>query len=548
MNDRLERFLEVSTEPYADQKPGTSGLRKTVARFSAVNYIENFVQSIFDTVPALTGGRLVLGGDGRFLNNTAIQVILRLAAANGVSEVIVGRDGLLSTPAASHMIRSREADAGLILSASHNPGGEKGDFGIKLNMGNGGPAPQSVTDAIFERTKVLGSYKIASTLAADLSRCGTFTVAGMTVTVADPVAAYADLMETQFDFEAIRDWRRKGGRLAFDALNAVTGPYGTEIFENRLGFEKGTVIHGVPLDDFGGLHPDPNPVHARELTGLMAQADAPDLGAASDGDGDRNLIVGRNLVVSPSDSLAVLAANAHLVPAFRSGLTGVARSMPTSSAVDRVAKALKIPVFETPTGWKFFGSLLDAGMVQLCGEESAGTGGAHVREKDGVWAILFWLNILAATGAGVAEILDRHWLRFGRTFYVRHDFEGLDEGRAKELYASLEKRTADLPGQSHGGLVVRTSDVFEYRDASTGEVASRQGVRVLFTDGSRLVVRLSGTGTSGATLRVYMERLETDAAKYATPVAAALSGLVGAYRDILDLETVFGNCDPTAIV
>lgn len=548
MSNLIEDFLEVGTQPFPDQKPGTSGLRKTVKRFSEDKYIENFVQAIFDTVSALKGGRLVLGGDGRYLNDRAIQIIIRMAAANGVKEIIVGQQGILSTPAASHMIRSRRADAGIILSASHNPGGPEGDFGIKLNVGNGGPAPQSVTDAIYERTKGLDTYRTLDTADIDLSATGTARAGAASVEIVDPVSDYADLMETQFDFDAIRAMAQRGTRMAFDAMHAVTGPYAVEIFENRLGFGEGTVMNGVPKADFGGGHPDPNLKYAKVLHELMTSAGAPEFGAASDGDGDRNLIIGRKCPVSPSDSLAVLAENAHLVPAYRDGLPGVARSMPTSSALDRVAGGLGIPVFETPTGWKFFGSLLDAGMAGLCGEESAGTGGAHIREKDGIWAVLFWLNILAVSGRGVKELLEAHWHRFGRTFYVRHDYEGLDAELAQKTISDLSASIGGFAGSEIAGMAIRAADVFEYQDPTNGEIARNQGLRFLFDNGSRLVLRLSGTGTQGATLRVYMERVEDNPILYEMTVSEALSNLEKAYRSLLNLEAVFGVKTPSAIV
>ncbi len=548
MSIAASNSIETEVTPFDDQKPGTSGLRKKVARFQEPHYIETFVQAIFDTVPALKGGRMVLGGDGRFLNKEAIQIIIRMAAANGVGEIIVGQNGILSTPAASNLIRKRKAVAGIILSASHNPGGPNGDFGIKLNIDNGGPAPQSVTDALFARSKDLTLYRSLQTPDIDLSTQAELRLGEASIEIVDPVKDYADLMETQFDFAAIRSLAERGETMAFDGMHAVTGPYAREIFENRLGFSAGTVTNGLPLEDFGGGHPDPNLHYAKDLYELMISAEAPLFGAASDGDGDRNLIIGRNCPVSPSDSLAVLAEHAHRVPAYKDGLPGVARSMPTSSALDRVAQGLGIPVFETPTGWKFFGNLLDAGEVGLCGEESAGTGGAHVREKDGIWAVLFWLNILAATGQSVADLMQAHWQRFGRTFYVRHDFEGLEAEPANKLYADLAGNIAGYVGKDIAGLTVQAADVFEYKDPTNGEVAGNQGIRFSFTDGSRMVVRLSGTGTVGATLRIYMERVEEDPASYDKPVAQVLTPLVAAYCEILELERIFGVTQPTGIV
>ncbi len=495
----------VETTPFTDQKPGTSGLRKKVKVFQQPNYAENFVQSVFDVVDDKAGATLVIGGDGRFLNREVIQVAIRMAAANGFGRVVVGRSGILSTPAASHMIRKRGAIGGLILSASHNPGGPDEDFGIKYNIANGGPAPEKVTDGILARTLTIDRWLTVEADDIDLDTDGIVTVGEMPVEVVDPVEDYAALMETLFDFDAIRAAKLT---MAFDAMSAVTGPYATEILEGRLGFAKGTVRNGTPLPDFGGHHPDPNLVHAHELYETMMAPDAPDFGAASDGDGDRNLIIGRHRFVTPSDSLAMLAANAHLAKGYTGGLKGIARSMPTSAAADRVAEALGIPAFETPTGWKFFGNLLDAGMATICGEESAGTGSDHVREKDGLWAVLLWLNILAVRGESVDAIARDHWAKFGRNYYARHDYEGVESDKADALMAALRGSLATLPGTQFGGLTVEAADDFAYTDPTDGSVSRNQGVRVLFEGGSRVVFRLSGTGTSGATLRVYLERYE----------------------------------------
>ncbi|MCP3733691.1 alpha-D-glucose phosphate-specific phosphoglucomutase [Sphingomonas sp. RP10(2022)] len=495
----------VATTPHTDQKPGTSGLRKKVTVFQQPNYAENFIQSVFDVIDGKQGATLVIGGDGRFLNRAVIQKAIRIAAANGFGRVVVGRGGILSTPAASHMIRIRKALGGLVLSASHNPGGPTEDFGIKYNIANGGPAPEQVTDALYARTKTIDRWLTVDADDVDLDTLGEVRVGGMTVEVVDSVADYAALMEELFDFPAIR---AAGLTMAFDAMSAVTGPYATEILENRLGFAKGTVRNGTPLEDFGGHHPDPNLVHAHELYETMMAADAPDFGAASDGDGDRNLIIGRHRFVTPSDSLAMLAANAHLAPGYKEGLKGIARSMPTSAAADRVAEKLGLPIFETPTGWKFFGNLLDAGMATICGEESAGTGSDHVREKDGVWAVLLWLNILAARGESVDAIARDHWATYGRNYYARHDYEGVESDRADALMAELRGKLADLPGTTVAGLTIAEADDFAYTDPTDGSVSRNQGVRILFEGGSRVVFRLSGTGTSGATLRVYLERYE----------------------------------------
>ena len=537
----------VATTPYPDQRPGTSGLRKKVRVFQQPHYAANFIQSVFDSVAedqgGLAGSTLVIGGDGRFFNRDVIQLAIRMAAAATVGRVIVGQGGLLSTPAASHLIRQRGAIGGLILSASHNPGGPTQDFGIKYNIANGGPAPEDVTEAIFARTQVIDRYLVADAADIDLDRPGTAVVADMPVEVVDPVADYATLMETLFDFPAIRRAVAGGLTMAFDAMNAVTGPYATEILERRLGFGAGTVRRGEPLEDFGGHHPDPNLVHARDLYDLMMAPDAPDFGAASDGDGDRNLIIGRGRFVTPSDSLAMLAANAHFAPGYAAGLKGIARSMPTSAAADRVAAALGIPAFETPTGWKFFGNLLDAGLATICGEESAGTGSDHVREKDGLWAVLLWLNILAATGKSVDTIAREHWARFGRHYYARHDYENVANEGAEALMTDLRERLATLPGTSLGGLMVETADDFAYRDPTDGSISERQGVRVLFAGGSRVVFRLSGTGTSGATLRVYLERyepvggdLDRDTGEMLAPIVAAAEALAGIARHTGRLE------------
>jgi phosphoglucomutase len=537
-------MIEVTTTPFADQKPGTSGLRKKVKVFQQANYAENFIQSVFDVVEGKQGATLVVGGDGRFLNREVIATAIRMAAANGFGRVVVGQGGILSTPAASHMIRSRGAIGGLVLSASHNPGGPDEDFGIKYNVANGGPAPEKITDAVFARTTSIDRYLIAEADAIDLDTIGETDLAGMTIEIVDPVADYADLMETLFDFHAIR---AAGLTMAFDAMSAVTGPYATEILERRLGFAPGTVRNGTPLEDFGGHHPDPNLVHARELYDSMMAPDAPDFGAASDGDGDRNLIIGRGIFITPSDSLAMLAANAHLAPGYASGLKGIARSMPTSAAADRVAAALGIPAYETPTGWKFFGNLLDAGMATICGEESAGTGSDHVREKDGLWAVLLWLNILAATGKPAQQIAQEHWARFGRNYYARHDYEGVDSAAADALMAVLRGKLATLPGQQFGALTVETADDFAYEDPTDGSVSRNQGVRVLFVGGSRVVFRLSGTGTSGATLRVYLERYEPTDGTLDADTTEMLAGIVAAADAIAGIVQHTGRESPDVV-
>ncbi|MBW8755278.1 MAG: alpha-D-glucose phosphate-specific phosphoglucomutase, partial [Sphingomonadales bacterium] len=518
----------VPTTPFAGQKPGTSGLRKKVRVFQQPNYAENFIQSVFDAVERPHGATLVIGGDGRFHNRAVIQQAIRMAAANGYGRVLVGQGGILSTPAASHVIRKHQASGGLILSASHNPGGPDEDFGIKYNIANGGPAPETVTEAIYARTQVIDRWLTVDWADIDLDKPGVVTVAGMVVEVIDPVADYAELMETLFDFGAIRAAVHDGMTMVFDAMHAVTGPYAHEILERRLGFRPGTVHNGTPLEDFGGHHPDPNLVHAKVLYDLMMSAEAPVLGAASDGDGDRNLIIGKHRFITPSDSLAMLAANAHLAPGYAGGLKGVARSMPTSAAADRVAEALGLPCFETPTGWKFFGNLLDAGMATICGEESAGTGSDHVREKDGLWAVLLWLNVLAVRRITVDDLAREHWARFGRNYYTRHDYEGIETAKADALMAELTDGLGGLAGRQLGGALVATADSFSYTDPVDGSVSKNQGIRVLFEGGSRIVFRLSGTGTEGATLRVYLERYEPADGKLDEPVADMLADLITA--------------------
>ncbi|MCA3439705.1 MAG: alpha-D-glucose phosphate-specific phosphoglucomutase [Rhodobacter sp.] len=536
----------VSTAPIAGQKPGTSGLRKKTPVFMGPHYLENFVQAIFDVVGA-RGKTFVLGGDGRYFNDRAAQVILRMAAANGAARVIVGQGAILSTPAASHLIRLHRTDGGLILSASHNPGGPAEDFGLKFNMPNGGPAPEPVTEAIFGRTATLKEYRIFAAQDVDLTAIGRVALGDMTVDVVDPVADYAALMEKLFDFPAIRAMFAAGFRMRFDAMCAVTGPYAREILETRLGAAPGTVINATPLPDFGGLHPDPNPVWAKALMDGMFGPDAPDFGAASDGDGDRNMVVGRGIYVSPSDSLAVLAANATLAPGYRAGLKGVARSMPTSAAVDRVAQALGIGCHETPTGWKFFGNLLDAGKVTLCGEESFGTGSDHVREKDGLWAVLMWLNILAVRKQSVAEILTSHWSSFGRNYYSRHDFEALDAAKADAMVTALRGILPDLAGQHLHGLTILSADEFAYTDPVDGSVSQRQGVRIRFTDGSRIVLRLSGTGTEGATLRLYLERYEADPDRFSLDPQLALAPVIQAAHSLARIAAHTGRSAPDVI-
>ncbi len=538
----------VATTPFADQKPGTSGLRKKVPVFRQPNYVENFVQAIFDTIgDKRRGALLVLGGDGRFLNREVVQVTLRIAAANGFGRVLVGRGGLLSTPAASNLIRISGAIGGVILSASHNPGGPEGDFGIKFNMPHGGPAPEEVTARIHARASAITEYAILDAPDLDLDRLGETRLGGMSVSVVDPVSDYAALMERLVDFDRIRAMFRRGFRMRFDAMSAVTGPYAVEILERRLGAPAGTVVNAEPLPDFGGHHPDPNPVHAADLMALMTGPDAPHFGAASDGDGDRNMIVAPGLFVTPSDSLAILTAHAHLAPGYASGLSGVARSMPTSRAVDRVAKRLGIPCFETPTGWKFFANLLDADRITLCGEESAGTGSNHVREKDGLWAVLLWLDIIAATGKRADQIVREHWASFGRDLYTRHDYEEVELAGAQGLMEALREAVATLPGRRVAGLTIAAADDFTYTDSVDGSVSAAQGVRILFAEDARAVFRLSGTGTVGATLRVYLERFEPDPARHHLPAAEGLQEVIAAAREIAQIARWTGREGPSVI-
>ncbi len=537
----------VSTTPFPDQKPGTSGLRKKVPVFQQPNYVENFIQSVFDSLEGFEGETLVIGGDGRFFNREVIQIGIKMAAANSFGRVLVGQGGILSTPAASNVIRKNKAFGGLILSASHNPGGPNEDFGIKYNTGNGGPAPEKVTDAIYARSRVIDTYKICETPDVDLDQIGRVEVGTMDVEIIDSVADYAALMEELFDFAAIKAKIAGGFRLTFDAMHAVTGPYAKEILEHRLGAAEGSVKNFVPLEDFGGHHPDPNLVHAKDLYDLMMSDDAPDFGAASDGDGDRNLIIGKGIFVTPSDSLAMLAANAHLAPAYAGGLKGIARSMPTSRAADRVAEKLGVKAYETPTGWKFFGNLLDAGLATICGEESAGTGSDHVREKDGLWAVLLWLNILAVRGESVKAIAEAHWTEYGRNFYARHDYEDVETAAANGLVAELREKLDRLAGTSVQGMTIAAADDFSYLDPVDGSTSANQGIRILFEGGSRIVYRLSGTGTSGATLRVYIERFEPDAAKHDVPTPEALADLIAAADEIAGIRAKTGRNEPSVI-
>ncbi|MFO1156188.1 MAG: alpha-D-glucose phosphate-specific phosphoglucomutase [Rhodospirillales bacterium] len=536
------------TKPFEGQRPGTSGLRKKVSVFRQPHYLQNFIQANFDCIDDRRGATLVVGGDGRYFNREAIQIILRMAAANGFGRVLVGQSGILSTPATSCVIRKNKAIGGIILSASHNPGGPNADFGVKYNIANGGPAPEQVTEAVFARTQTIDSYDIADAPDIDLDRLGDHSVAGMPVRVFDSVADYAELMESLFDFEAIAALFRSGKfRMCFDAMHAVTGPYAHAIIEGRLGAPAGTVINGVPLENFGDGHPDPNLVYAHELVEKLWLADGPDFGAASDGDGDRNMILGNRFFVTPSDSLAVLAANADVAPGYRGGLAGIARSMPTSQAPDRVAEKMGLRCYETPTGWKFFGTLLDANLATLCGEESFGTGSNHVREKDGLWAVLFWLNVLAYRKQPVSEIVRNHWKTFGRNYYSRHDYEEIDSAAANALMDDLRGKLPSLLGSYLGSYTVTLADDFAYTDPVDGSTTTKQGIRIGFADGSRIVFRLSGTGTQGATMRVYVERFEADAAQHDRDTQEALADLIAIARETAEIETRTGRKEPTVI-
>lgn len=534
----------ITTTPIEGQKPGTSGLRKKTRTFMQNHYLENFVQSIIDAIEGVDGKTLVLGGDGRFFNDRAAQVILRMCAAQGASRIIVGTNALLSTPAASNLIRKRKADGGFIMSASHNPGGENEDFGLKFNGKNGGPATEAVTDKIFARTKEITKYTILEAQDINLSTPGMVVLGDMEVEIINPVSDYAELMETLFDFDAIRSLLASGFSLRFDAMHAITGPYAREIFEKRLGAKSGSVVNALPLPDFGGRHPDPNPVWAADLIDLMMGPDAPDFGAASDGDGDRNMIVGRGTYVTPSDSLAVLAANAHLAPGYAKGLAGVARSMPTSRAADLVAEKAGIGYFETPTGWKFFGNLLDAGKATLCGEESAGTGSDHVREKDGLWAVLLWLNILAVQRKSVHQVMADHWAEYGRNYYSRHDYEAVPADRASALIERLRNMLEGLEGQQFSGLTIKSADDFSYHDPIDGSQSLHQGIRINFTDDSRIVMRLSGTGTEGATLRIYLERYQPADGALDMLVDEALAPVIRAAEEIASIKEYTGRVRP----
>jgi len=541
----------VKTQPFTDQKPGTSGLRKKVQHFKQMDYLQNFVQSIFNCLPELAGSTLVLGGDGRYYNRESIQIILRMASANHVKKIILGQGGVLSTPAASHLIRKNNALGGIILSASHNPGGMNGDFGIKYNISNGGPAPEDFTDAVFEESKKISEYHIAPIKGIPLDLIGSYKLEKMDIEIIDSVDDYAMLMTELFDFEAIKNHMATDFEICFDAMYAVTAPYAHKILGEMLGAKEGSIIRGESLPNFGGFHPDPNLVHAKQLVERMYDVQetgtTPNFGAASDGDGDRNMIMGDYFFVTPSDSLAIIAANAHLIPAYKGGLKGIGRSMPTSQAADRVAEKLGIECYETPTGWKFFGNLLDDGRITLCGEESFGTGSDHVREKDGLWAVLCWLNILAVRKQSVEDIVRQHWAEYGRNYYTRHDYENIASESANTLFDNLQDNLNSLVGKEFSGRTITTADNFSYSDPVDHSVSDNQGVRLLFNDGSRIIFRLSGTGTQGATLRLYFERYEKDIKKHDLETQEALYDLIETAELIANIIGYTEMNEPTVI-
>ena len=541
----------VKTTPFTDQRPGTSGLRKKVSVFQEPHYLENYIAGIFLTLgeKAIKGKTLVLGGDGRYFNREAIQTIIKMALAYGFGRIMVAKNGILSTPATSCVIRKHKALGGIILSASHNPGGKDGDFGVKYNISNGGPAPEKITESIFDATKNLTEYKIANLPDFSTDEIETFVLEnGQEVAIFDGISDYVELMKELFDFNLLKQALKSGLKLKYDALHAVTGPYAKRIFEGELGAPEGSVINADPLPDFGGGHPDPNLTYAKELVAIMNGKDAPDFGAASDGDGDRNMILGKNFFVSPSDSLAVITANYAVAKGYKDGLFGIARSMPTSLAVDKVAEKMGLDVYETPTGWKFFGNLMDANKVTICGEESFGTGSNHVREKDGIWAILFWLNILASTKKSVSEIVKDHWAKFGRNYYSRHDYEAVDTSVANTIMENLRKQLADLKGQTFGDYQVAFADDFSYTDPIDGSVSEHQGIRVIFTNGSRIVYRISGTGTIGATIRIYLEKYEQDINKQDLEVQSVLQSLAKIAVELSQISKLSGKEKPDIIV
>ena len=531
----------IQTTYFDDQKPGTSGLRKKTKVFTKKNYLENYVQCLFNSIPELIGGTLVLGGDGRYFNKEAIQKIVGMASANGVSKVILGCDGLLSTPAVSCIIRKYKADAGIVLSASHNPGGIEGDFGIKLNGSNGGPVSEQITNKIYEQTKLIKNYKIVQDVHINLNILGLFDFMGMTIEIIDSVNDYANLMNSIFDFNAIKTLFSKEFTFCFDAMNAVTGPYANEIFINRLGAPATSIINSTPKEDFGGLHPDPNHRNAREIFSMMFDGDNVDFAACSDGDGDRSIVLGKKTFVSPSDSLALLTANATLIKKYKDGILGVARSVPTSKAVDLVAKKLNIKCYETPTGWKFFGNLIDNQLITFCGEESAGAGSNHIREKDGIWAVLMWLNIIAVTKLNIPQLINKHWKEFGRHYYSRHDYEEIEESKAIYIFRAIEEKLSTLRGFVFGDETVSSAEIFTYKDPVDKSISENQGIVIELEGSSRIVIRLSGTGTAGATLRIYFEKYVTPEENLYQDTQKVLSNLINIANEITQIKDVLGK-------
>jgi len=531
----------IQTTHFDDQKPGTSGLRKKTKVFTKKNYLENYVQCLFNSIPELIGGTLVLGGDGRYFNKEAIQKIVGMASANGVSKVILGCDGLLSTPAVSCIIRKYKADAGIVLSASHNPGGIEGDFGIKLNGSNGGPVSEQITNKIYEQTKLIKNYKIVQDVHINLNILGLFDFMGMTIEIIDSVNDYANLMNSIFDFNAIKTLFSKEFTFCFDAMNAVTGPYANEIFINRLGAPATSIINSTPKEDFGGLHPDPNHRNAREIFSMMFDGDNVDFAACSDGDGDRSIVLGKKTFVSPSDSLALLTANATLIKKYKDGILGVARSVPTSKAVDLVAKKLNIKCYETPTGWKFFGNLIDNQLITFCGEESAGAGSNHIREKDGIWAVLMWLNIIAVTKLNIPQLINKHWKEFGRHYYSRHDYEEIEESKAIYIFRAIEEKLSTLRGFVFGDETVSSAEIFTYKDPVDKSISENQGIVIELEGSSRIVIRLSGTGTAGATLRIYFEKYVTPEENLYQDTQKVLSNLINIANEITQIKDVLGK-------
>ncbi|KAL2920574.1 Phosphoglucomutase chloroplastic [Bienertia sinuspersici] len=551
----------VPTKPYDGQKTGTSGLRKKVKVFMQENYLANWIQALFNSLPSedYVNGVLVLGGDGRYFNKEAAQIIIKIAAANGVAKIFVGQDGILSTPAVSAVIRKRKANGGFVMSASHNPGGPEYDWGIKFNYSSGQPAPESITDKIYGNTLSISEIKMATIPDIDLSRVGVTKFGNFIVEVVDPVGDYMELMESVFDFHLIRSLlSRSDFRFTFDAMHAVTGAYAKPIFVEKLGASMDSISNGVPLEDFGHGHPDPNLTYAKDLVDIMYGDNGPDFGAASDGDGDRNMILGRSFFVTPSDSVAIIAANAQeAIPYFYHGIKGLARSMPTSGALDRVAEKLKLPFFEVPTGWKFFGNLMDSEQLSICGEESFGTGSDHIREKDGIWAVLAWLSILAYRNkekkqgerlVSVSDVVKEYWAAYGRNFFSRYDYEECESEGANKMVDYLRDLISNSKeGDKYGEYVLRFADDFSYQDPVDGSVVSKQGVRLVFADGSRIIFRLSGTGSAGATIRVYIEQFEPDVSRHDLDAQTALKPLIDLALSLSKLKDFTGREKPTVI-